>query len=201
MRAKLFIRGGAAAVLVAATLSSGCGEFVRQSRSPSQLVIVSILTAPSTSGTVPTTFGNGPLLSDVLTGSTVFDDFGQVTLRVILKDPGAPGTPTAPSVLNDVTITRYRVTYSRSDGRNTPGADVPYPIEGAVTFTVRVDQTAAGVIELVRHVAKVEAPLAGLSNSLVVLTTIADVTLYGRDQAGNELSATGKVQINFANFN
>ena len=78
---------------------------------------------------------------------------------------------------------------------------MPHPIDGAVTFTVRVDQTAAGVIELVRHVAKLEAPLAALVNSSVVLTTIAEVTLYGHDQAGNELSASGNVQINFANFN
>lgn len=185
---------------IAAMLSSGCGEFVRQSRSPSQLVIVGIGTAPSTDGTVPTTFAVRPLLSDVLTGLAVFDDFGQVTLRVILRDPGGPGSPTAPSTLNDVTITRYTVTYRRSDGRNTPGVDVPRPIDGAVTFTVRVDQTGVGVIELVRHVAKLEAPLAALSSSAVVLTTIADVTFYGRDQAGNEVSATGNVQINFANF-
>ena len=30
---------------------------------------------------------------------------------------------------------------------------------------------------------------------------VAEVTFYGRDQAGNDLSASGNVQINFANFN
>ena len=29
---------------------------------------------------------------------------------------------------------------------------------------------------------------------------IAEVTFHGRDQAGNGLSVTGSVQINFANF-
>ena len=204
VRPKLFSRGGAAAVLVAAMLSSGCGEFVRQSRSPSQLVIVSILTANGAGG-VPTTFESGPLLSDVMDANqVVFDDFGQATLRVVLKDPGPSASPTAPSSLNDVTITRYTVTYERSggpEGQNIPGVDVPRPIDGAVTFTIRVGESAAGVIELVRHVAKLEAPLAVLRNSPEVLTMIAEVTFHGRDQAGNELSAMGNVQINFANFN
>ncbi len=204
MSAMWWTRGGAAVVLVAATLSSGCGEFVRQSQSPSQLVIDSILTAAGAGG-VPTTFESGPLLSDVpAAGQTVFDDFGRVTLRVILRDPGASGSPTAPSSLNDVTITRYTVTYARSggaSGRNTPGIDVPHPIDGAVTFTIGVGQSAAGVVELVRHVAKLEAPLAVLGSSPEVLTMIAEVTFYGRDQAGNDVSTTGSVQINFANFN
>jgi hypothetical protein len=201
MSATWLKRGGAAAVLLAAMLSSGCGEFVRQSQSPSQLVIVSILTARGT-GTVATTFVNGPLLSDVpAPGETTFNDFGQATLRVILRDPGTAAIPTAASDINDVTITGYRVVYRRSDGRNTPGVDVPRAFDGAVTFTVRPGATGVGVIELVRHVAKLEAPLAILGTSTVVLTIVADVTFFGRDQAGNELSATGNVQVNFANFN
>lgn len=204
MRSMWLMRGDATAVLVAAMLSAGCGEFVRQSRSPSQLVIVSMLTARG-AGAVPTTFQSGPLLSDVpAAGQTAFNDFGQATLGVILKDPGPSGSPTAPSSLNDVTITRYTVTYRRfggPDGQNTPGVDVPRPIDGAVTFTIPVGQTAVGVIELVRQVAKMEAPLAALGSSPVVLTMIAEVTFYGRDQAGNDLSATGNVQVNFANFN
>ncbi len=206
VRPKLFRRSGAAAVLVAAVLSSGCGEFASQSQSPSQLVIVSILTGGGEDG-VPTLFASGPLLSDVgdiNLGQAQFDDFGQATLRVLLKDPGPSGTPTAPSNLNDVTITRYTVAYKRfggTEGQNVPGVDVPQPIDGAVTFTVRVDETATAVIELVRHVAKIEAPLAALATGNDVLTMIAEVTFHGRDQAGNGLSATGTVQINFANFN
>ena len=203
MSAMWLTRGGAA-VLVTAVLSSGCGEFVRQSQSPSQLVIDSILTARG-AGVIPTTFESGPLLSDVpAAGETVFDDFGQATLRVILRDPGPSGSPTAASSLNSVTVTRYTVTYTRSGGPNgqdTPGVDVPRPIDGAVTFTIQAGEAAAGVVELVRHVAKLEAPLAVLGSSPEVLTMIAEVTFHGRDQAGNDLSATGNVQINFANFN
>lgn len=206
VRPKLFRRGGAAAMLVAAMLSSGYGEFVRQSRSPSQIVIDRLLTARGV-GAVPTDFVSGPLLSDVPdinSGQQAFNDFGQATLRMILKDPGLSASPTAPSVLNDVTITRYTVTYKRSggpDGRNTPGVDVPRPIDGAMTLTLPVDGSIAeGAFELVRHVAKLEAPLAVLGLGSQILTMIAEVTFYGHDQAGNELSTTGNVQITFANF-
>jgi hypothetical protein len=53
----------------------------------------------------------------------------------------------------------------------------------------------------VRHVAKLEAPLAFLGRTPEVLTMLAEVTFYGRDQAGNDVTANGTVQINFANFN
>lgn len=192
-------RGSLAAALVAAMAVAGCGDFVRQSRSPSQLVIVRILTVAGTGSVPDTGFVSGPLLSDVAApGQTTFDDFGQVTLRAMRRDPLHPA---AASDINDVTVTRYRVTYRRSDGRNTPGIDVPRAFDGAVTVTLGVGDEVDAVFELVRHVAKLEAPLAVLGTSPVVLTTIADVTFFGRDQAGNDLSVTGNVQINFANFN
>jgi len=130
---------------------------------------------------------------------TVFNDVGQVTMSIILKDPGQPGVSTVPSDLNAVTINRYRVQYRRSDGRNTPGVDVPYPIDSAVTATI----TASGAtfaFELVRNDAKREAPLRQLRASSTVLSTIADVTFYGRDQAGNDVIASGSLGINFGDF-
>jgi hypothetical protein len=33
-----------------------------------------------------------------------------------------------------------------------------------------------------------------------MISTIADVTFYGRDQAGNDVSATGSIGIDFGNF-
>jgi len=191
------------AAAVVALAASGCSEYVRQGRAPAQIVIVSLLTARGTGSSVPTTFSSGPLISDVpdvSAGETVFDDFGQVTMRLVLRDPGASGVAT-PTPLNEITITSYRVEYRRTDGRNAPGVDVPFPFTGALTMTVPTNGTVSGAFELVRHVAKVEAPLAPLGRSPVVLTVIADVTFFGRDKGGNAASATGSVQINFANFN
>ena len=149
-------------------------------------------------------YGPGPLYSDIPSSSeAATQDLGEANLSVILKDPGASGVAATPSSLNAVTITRYTVIYRRSGGpagRNIPGVDVPHPIDGAVTLTIPAGGAGKGRFELVRHVAKREAPLAAVGNGTIVLTVIADVTFYGRDQAGNAVSATGNVQIVFGNF-
>jgi hypothetical protein len=176
--------------LVAAT--SGCGDVARAGRSPVYLVIDSLQAAQ---GNRPATLGTG-LTSDVITNvitpapcsattpcPTVFNDIGSVALRLAPKDVSV-----APTTNNQVTITRYHVNYKRADGRNTPGLDVPYGFDGAVT-------------ELVRSVAKSESPLVQLAaNFGVLINTIADVTFYGTDQVGNDISVTGSISIEFGNF-
>ena len=50
--------------------------------------------------------------------------------------------------------------------------------------------------------AKLEPPLANLANGGAqnVISTIAEVTFFGRDQAGNEVSVTGSISVNFSDF-
>ena len=99
-----------------------------------------------------------------------------------------------------MTITRYRVVYRRTDGRNTPGVDVPYPFDGAVTGTVPTSGTIALAFQLVRLVAKHEAPLVQLKFNSIFIDTIADLSFYGQDRVGNEISATGSILIEFGDF-
>ena len=109
--------------------------------------------------------------------------------------------PTVPSTTNYITLTRYSVRFVRSDGRNTPGVNVPYPFDGGMTMTV--DGTGgAGTFVLVRVQAKLEPPLIGLRNlaSSLVVSTIAEVTFYGHDQAGRPVSVTGQISVNFADW-
>jgi hypothetical protein len=170
------------------------------------LVIDGLVGSPGNTTVEP--FSN-PLYSDVLTRVTspppctpenscytVFADAGRVILRVIPKDI----TLTEPSTNNLVTIFRYRIRYIRSDGRNTPGVDVPYGFDGAATGTIPGGGDLELPFELVRHVAKQEAPLVSLVTDSNIITTLAEVTFYGRDQVGNEISATGLIQVNFGNF-
>jgi hypothetical protein len=131
---------------------------------------------------------------------TVFNDVGGVTMSLGLKDPGNSMTPSSPSALNQVTFTRYRVVYRRSDGRNTPGVDVPHPIDSALTFTVPNSGQATAGFELVRHTAKQEAPLAALAVNPTIIATVAEVSFYGRDQAGHDVIASGTIGVNFGNF-
>jgi hypothetical protein len=193
--------------LLIAALTAGCGEVARNSRAPGQVVIVLLEAA---SGAEDDLFG-ATLLSDVTTivertiddetvgVPTIFNDLGRVTMRLILRDPGVPGVNATPSPLNMVTFNRYRVTYRRADGRNTPGVDVPFPFDSAATFSVGEEDTTV-TFQLVRHTAKEEAPLRALANNAAIIQTIAEVTFYGRDQAGNEVLATGNIGISFGNF-
>jgi hypothetical protein len=189
---------------------AGCGgDFVRDSNAPVRLVIVALQGA---SGAQPNEIGT-VVSSDVLTlvtsgggctvdnpCPTIFSDPGQVELRLQLRDQGSLTNPASPSQLNAVTVTRYHVRYVRSDGRNTQGVDVPYEYDGAATFTVPADGSATAGFSLVRSQAKREAPLAPLVNNDTIITTIAYVTFYGHDQAGNEVSVTGTIDVTFANW-
>lgn len=193
--------------LMASTVS--CGDVSRQGRSPVFLVIDTLQAAK---GAEPGEFF-AFLFSDVLTNvtepapcsetspcPTYFSDVGRATFRLVPKDIGSPTVPTVPTTNNEVTINRYRVTYRRADGRNTPGVDVPYGFDGAATGTVPAGATLTLGFELVRHVAKREPPLAQLVNNSTIITTIADVTFFGQDRVGNEISVTGSLQIDFGNF-
>ena len=70
--------------------------------------------------------------------------------------------------LNQVTFTEYRVEYRLNDGRRQPGVDVPFPISSALTFTVPAAGTVTAAFELVRNLAKREAPLLALRTRTVL---------------------------------
>ena len=69
-----------------------------------------------------------------------------------------------------------------------------------MTFTIVPGGTVTQGFELIRHVAKSEAPLGALKNSPVIISTVAEITFFGHDLAGNELSASGNLGIQFGNF-
>jgi hypothetical protein len=177
--------------------------------SSSYLILTSIEAA---SGATPSEF-SGILQSDVITNvkttigdeqvlvPTIFEDFGSVTFSLGLKDPGTTNSPTRPSTANFITVDRYRVEYFRADGRNTPGVDVPYGFDGAVTLTV-TGPGGGTSFTLVRNQAKSEAPLQALAGGggAVAISAIARVTFYGHDQTGREVSVTGQISVTFADW-
>lgn len=203
------LRALALVLLPAAAVSISCGKVSRTGRAPVILVIDSLL---GSSGAQPGNLSTS-LESDVVTVvqtniggqqvlvPTVFEDAGEVQMHIVLKDPGTPGFPAVPSPLQDVVVNRYRVVYKRSDGRNTPGIDVPYPFDGAITFSVGSNGSTAGFL-LVRIQAKLEAPLSALvgGGGAGAISTYAEVTFYGADLAGNAISATGLINVNFADW-
>ena len=179
--------------------SVNCGELTTQGNSASYLIIHGLDVAP---GTDPGIFVAGDLNSDVVTEvlgqPTILSDYGRARFLLGLKDAGSPGLPTISSPTNAITVNRYRVRYLRSDGRNTPGVDVPHSFDGAATATVQAP--AQIIFTLVRVQAKLEAPLAALATNLNAISTIAEITFYGHDQTGREVVATGNIGVHFANF-
>jgi hypothetical protein len=178
------------ALVALASVSASCGEFTRQGTAP-VIVVVDRLSVEDDQGT---------LHSDVLTEGSVVNDMAEVRLRLILKDPGDGGATASPTPLNSVTITRYHVEYRRTDGRNVQGVDVPFAFDSGLTFTISAGQSQSAVFQIVRNTAKAEAPLKALANNGEILSTIAYVTFYGHDQAGNDVSANASIGIDFANF-
>ena len=196
--------------------AAGCGnELLLTGRGAHILVITSIAGA---SGSAPAEFVSN-LQSDVqvlvrttvnsveVVTPTIFNDLVRVTLQLIAKNQSGlvPGGVTpATSPINAVTINRYRVTFRRSDGRNTPGVDVPFGFDGAVTAIVTPeDEDGTDVIfDIVRHQAKLDPPLRNLVGfkGLGFISTIAEITVWGRDQNGNEVSATGSMDVQFSDF-
>jgi hypothetical protein len=188
---------------------AACGDAMRQSRASSYLIIENLTAA---SGATPSKFSN-TLDSDVVTNvettvggasvtvPTVYEDLGQVDLKLAMKNPGTTETPSSPTSTNQITVTRYHIAFARADGRNTPGVDVPYPFDGATTGTVTAAGTSFNFV-LVRAQAKLEAPLKALTGGggSVLISTIAQITLYGRDQAGNDVSVSGNISVTFADW-
>ena len=148
---------------------------------------------------VVTNTPNSTLFSDVVGPNGVtFNDMATATLTVVMKN--AAVTAPAPTSNNRVTVNRYRVEYRRADGHNVPGVDVPYPFDGAATVTVTPNATSALIFEIVRHIAKEEPPLVQLGSNPNVISTIADVTFFGTDTVGNDVTATASMLINFGNI-
>ena len=188
-----------AGLALLATVS--CGSTATEGKSGTYLVLDRLQAAPGAKAGETATYGD-VLQSDVVTEGSIFEDLGQVTLHASMKNPGADLTsPTKPTGYSVITIDRYHVTYIRSDGRNAPGVDVPHAFDGAVTATI-ADANVALSFVIVRAQAKDEAPLRalrGMGGSLLI-STIAEITFYGHDQAGNGVSIVGRMSVNFADW-
>lgn len=148
---------------------------------------------------------------DMLTsGKTFPPDTIDVEFSVFPKSQTPPpGTPTELD-LQQVVIERYEVTFQRTDG----GSAVPPGFERGINLVVRVTpigqqprtSTILG-LELVPSTSKTQPPLSFLvdpgfepSTGFVNIQVRATIRFFGRTLAGDPVSATATVGINFADF-
>jgi hypothetical protein len=186
---------------------ASCGsEMLRTGRAPMALVVTNMA---ASAGGASSGAGSAFLLSDVqvlidqtvngvtVKVPTVFNDSATATIQAIPKNAAA-----TTSELNNITLTRYHVEFRRTDGRSTPGVDVPYAIDGGLGVSIAANSSQNVAFEIVRHQAKLEPPLKNLASGggLGFISTIAEVTFYGHDQNGNEVTVTGRIDVQFGDF-
>ncbi len=185
---------GIAFILSAFLVLVSCNPTEDDSRS-SSVLFVDNLVGTDAEGTNANFLQSDVLMSD---GSVRADSI-RAQLRAETVDPeplmGA-------SQYNDILLTRYLVSFTRTDGRNVPGQDVPYPFEGSLSSTIRSGATVSVNIVLVREVAKLEPPLVGLVDlgAEMVLACTAKIEFYGHDMANKTVKATGFLTVYFANY-
>jgi len=144
--------------------------------------------------------GGAVLDSDVRNGvnsDIICPDTVEVALALRNKNPGVPD----PRIPGAVLIQRYTVEYFRSDGRGQHGVDVPFPISGAISSALDVASSGTETvpIEVVRRQAKLKNPLSGITGFDIV-TMFANITISGQTVSGDSVTASGSLQIDFANF-
>ncbi len=176
-------------------LFTSCNPVENKSKSGSMLMVENI------QGTDANGQAASFLQSDVVkSDNTVTADTASVTLSAMTLDPNPL---LGESQYNDILVTRYTVSYSRTDGRGVPGVDVPYPFEGSLSVLVKSGSSATFSAVVVREVAKLEPPLLSLVDSRAegVLQVTARIDFYGKDLASRDVTATGYLAIFFANYN
>ncbi|MBN1938709.1 MAG: hypothetical protein JW843_03925 [Candidatus Aminicenantes bacterium] len=188
------------AVPVLAFALTACNALENVTDSMSRLIIISMM-GQNQEGQPSDYIQSDVLFEDPSTGATsIFADIATAVLTAQMLDPDPVN---GISSFADIQLEKYQVRYTRTDGRNTPGLDVPYPIEGDMTSLILVGAQTSVSFVIVRESAKMEPPLLDLlqdSTRAENLTAIATVDFFGHDLSGKAVKATGSISITFANY-
>jgi hypothetical protein len=178
MKLKIFV------LLIAVLALASCNAVENGSTSGTMLQVVS-LTDPD---------GKLPVFSSV---SVNINDNCLLEINARPLDPLMDIKNVTPYM--DVLIDQIDVEFRRTDGRNVEGVDVPYRFTQPMSFLVPINGSAKIPFMLIRHVAKLEAPLLALhetQNQAIVLQLVAVVTIHGKDQGGHRVApVTGYVSV------
>src|SRR4051812_41209434 len=157
------------AVISIGFAAASCGTIAREGTASSFLIVKALEGA---SGATPSEFGStlsSDAVSIVKTVPTIYGDAGRAQFVLALKDPGSPESPAAPSPSHWITLDPRPVRSTRPDGRNVAAAGRPYAYDGGITGTVTTEDTSVGFLS-VRPQANMEAPLAALAGSAIVVS-------------------------------
>ena len=154
--------------------------------------------------TLHANFGKGPgqvgivgVTSDVVddVGASQFDSY-DLFVASVAKNPNA--------ILSDLYVVEYKgyaVSFSRPDGRNEPGVDVPFGFTRAIGGSIEPGGVSELNIIFITPEMKVAPPLRNLffsANQRIYATL--HVTIFGRDRVENDVAASAALPITFADF-
>ena len=182
-----------------ALLAWACNPVENDSTSPSMIVIEGIRGTDSEGNEADFLQSDVIKVDSQTSATSITADIALATLRATMLDPKPIS---GVSQWSDITVTRYVVSYSRADGKSSPGVDVPYPFEGALSFLLKNNVSTEIGIVVVREVAKAEPPLVNLvaNRAEGVIQCRAQIDFYGQDMTGKKVKATGYLTVFFANY-
>jgi len=184
-------------LIIVVLLLAGCSAVENDSTSGTMLQIVSL-----TGNDLDGNEGSTTVFSDVYTADSIINDNGVADIRALPLDPLLDAKQVTPYM--DVLIDQIDVEFKRTDGRNVEGVDVPYRFTQPISMLAPINKETKMPFVLIRHVAKLEAPLLALREVIsqgVVLQLVAKVTIHGKDTGGHRVApVTGYISVWCSNF-
>jgi hypothetical protein len=186
-------------LIIAALALVSCVAKENDSTSSSFLVINS-LTGNDLDGKP----GSTTVFSDVSLAGSIVNDSGVAATTTLTYNPLEDSEQHDITYYMNVIVDQIDVEFMRTDGRNVEGVDVPYRFTQPMNMLVPVDGNIAIPFILIRHVAKLEAPLLALRevpSQAFILQLVAKVTLHGKDLGGHRVApVSGYMSVWCANF-
>jgi len=174
----------------------GCSNLENSTTSASKLIVESV-TGKDLEGNEDST----TIFSDVITEGSIINDNAVAALTVVLLDPVASAG--IATYYQSILVDQVDIKYSRVDGLNTPGVDVPYGFSQKVNMVVGVEEKVSLPFVLIQHNAKLESPLVELINigQEKILKLEVEVTFHGKDLGGHRVEPVkGYVSVWCADF-
>jgi len=184
-------------LIVVALFAFNCNQVENLTTSASKLILVS-LTGNDLEGAA----GSSIIFSDILVGGVIINDNGVAELTAVLLNPEAFADNI--SYYQSVLVDQIDVRYTREDNQNPlEGVNVPYSFSQPVHQLIDISITIPIPFIIIRHAAKMEAPLVYLRelSQEKVLRLIAHVTVHGKDLGGRRVQPiTGWITVVCADF-
>ena len=179
--------------------------FSKVSRRPVRWVLCVPNDSPvQTVGDLEGNAGSTTVFSDVLQGGGSYNDNGVASVTTLTYNPLEDSEEHDITYYMNVIVDQIDVEFMRTDGRNVEGVDVPARFTQPMNWLVKVGATESIPFVLIRHVAKIEAPLLALlevPSQGIVLQLVARVTVHGKDLGGHRVApVTSHVSVWCSNF-